>query len=189
MKQQKNLRQSIQIVAIVTLILLLVPLLVMLFTNEVNWSITDFTIIGVLLFSTGAAYVLITHYVTNLVYRAAAAMALGTTLFMIWANLGVGLIGSGLNLGNLLYMGVAAIVVIGSIHAHYSAIGMARTAYVAALAVVLIVTIALVTNMDEYPGSSVNEIVGVGGFFATLYAISGSLFHFAAKEQAAEKQA
>jgi hypothetical protein len=188
MNAQRNLTQSILIVAVVTTILLLVPLTAMLFTDEVNWSIADFMIMGVLLFSTGSAYVLITRYVANLVYRAAAALTLGTTLFMIWANLGVGLIASGANLGNLMFMGVAVVVIVGSIASRFNAGGMERTAYIAALAVVLIAAIALVTNMDEYPDSSVNEILGVCGFFASLYAIAVLYFDLPLKSKRQKNQ-
>ena len=106
---------------------------------------------------------------------------------MIWANLAVGLIGSGTNPGNLMYFGVVAVGIIGIVLSRFSPGGMERAMYITALMLVLVVGIALFANMDEYPGSSVDEIVGVNGFFATLFTVSGSLFRFAARKQSPKK--
>jgi hypothetical protein len=54
---------------------------------------------------------------------------------------------------------------------------MQRTMYAMVLALVLLTVIALLTNMHEYPGASIKEIIGVNGFFAVLYTISGFLFN------------
>lgn len=180
MKNQKNLTRPLLLVAAVTLLLLSIPFIAMQFSSEVDWSFADFIIMGLLIFGTGSSYVLIAQFANNLIYRVAIALTLGITLFMVWANLAVGLIGSGPNTGNLLYMGVIAIVIVGSIRARFGAVGMERTMYTASFALVLLAGIGLLTNMDEYPGSSVKEIIAVNGFFATLYAVAGSLFHFSA---------
>jgi hypothetical protein len=37
--------------------------------------------------------------------------------------------------------------------------------------------------MDEYPGSSVIEIIGVNAFFATLFVVAGLLFRYVRFEQ------
>ena len=187
MKNQTTLSQLVLGVALVTVLLLMIPFVAMQFTGEVNWSAADFVLMGALLFGTGTSFVLITRFRTNLVYRIAMGMAIGTTLFMIWANLGVGLIGSGPNLGNLMYMGVLAVVFIGSLRSRFSSVGMEHVMYLTALSLVLLAGIALIANMDEYRGSSVNEILAVNGFFALLYAVSGSLFRYAAHEQSTEK--
>lgn len=179
MENQKKITRSLLLVALATLLLLSIPLIAMQFTNEVDWSFADFIIMGLLIFGTGSSYVLITRFATNLIYRAAIAQVLGTTLFMIWANLAVGLIGSGPNAGNLLYMGVITVVIVGSIRARFSAVGMERAMYMTSFSLVLVAVIGLLTNMDEYPGSSIKEIIAINAFFAILYAVAGSLFHFA----------
>lgn len=182
MENQTHLTRSIQLVAVVTLLLLSVPLIAMQFTSEVDWGFADFMVMGLLLFGTGSAYVLLTRFASNMIYRAAIALALGTTLFLIWANLAVGLIGSGPNAGNLLYIGVVAVVLVGSIRSRFSASGMERSMYATSFTLVLITGIGLLANMDKYPGSSVKEIILVNAFFAILYAASGFLFWFVAQQ-------
>jgi hypothetical protein len=184
MKKPRKFFESIPGVALLTGFILLVPLVAMQFTDEVDWSVIDFSIVGALLFGTGVSYVLITRYMTNVVFKAGVGMALGTTLFMVWANLAVGLIGAGPNPGNLMYMGVVAVAVIGTFLSGFTPGGMERAMYAVVLALVLVAVIALLANMDEYPGSSVTEILSVNGFFAFLYAISGLLFRYVAIEQA-----
>jgi hypothetical protein len=184
MKKQRKFFESIPGIATLTILILLVPLTAMQFTDEVDWNVTDFIIVGALLFGTGTSYVLITRYMWNMVYKAAVALALGSTLFMVWANLAVGLIGAGPNPGNLMYMGVVAVAVIGTFLSRFTPGGMERVMYAVVLALVLVAVIALLANMHEYPGSSVTEILTVNGFFAFLYVISGLLFRYVALEQA-----
>src|SRR4051812_20723011 len=106
MEKQKNLSRSIYWVALVTAAILSIPLLAMLFTNEVNWNVLDFIIMGILIFCTGFSYVLLTRYSPNIIQRAAVALAIGSTFLLIWVNLAVGLIGSGPNAANLMYIGI-----------------------------------------------------------------------------------
>lgn len=183
MKTQSSFLKSLRVVALVTALTLLIPLVAMQFTTEVDWSIGDFIIMGLLIFSTGATYVLATGLINNLAYRIAIACALGTTFLLIWVNLAVGLIGSGPHAGNLMYLGVIVIGIIGAIFSRFTAGGLERTMYAMAFSLVLIAVIALMANMQNYPGSSVTEIIGVNGFFATLFAVAGLLFRYVVHEQ------
>ena len=94
MKKQISLSQSIFWVALITALILSIPLVAMQFTNEVDWSLPDFIIMGALIFGTGFSYVLLTRSSSNIMYRAAVALAIGSTFLLIWVNLAVGLIGS-----------------------------------------------------------------------------------------------
>jgi hypothetical protein len=178
MKEQKNLSKSILWVALVTTLILSIPLVAMQFTAEVNWSITDFIIMGILIFGTGASYVLLTRLSPNIIHRAAFALAIGSTFLLIWVNLAVGLIGSGPNAANLMYIGVIVIVITGTFLCRFTAKGMERVMFRAAIALVLIAIIQLLSKMQEYSGSSVIEIIGVNAFFTTLYAVTGLLFRY-----------
>ena len=48
-------------VAFITGMILLIPLIAMQFTGEVNWDIMDFIVMGVLLFSMGSLFIVISR--------------------------------------------------------------------------------------------------------------------------------
>ncbi len=77
-----------------TVLVLLVPLVAMQFTDEVNWDWFDFAVMGTLLFSTGLAYELASKKVSTTKYRAVIAAALAAMLLLIWAELAVGIFGT-----------------------------------------------------------------------------------------------
>lgn len=187
MEKQTSIQKGLLTVALGTTLILSIPLIAIQFTTEVDWSIGDFIVMGALLFGIGASYVVATRYIQNLVNRIAIAVALGSTLLLVWANLAVGLIGGGAHAGNLMYMGVIAVGVLGTIIFRFSTTGMERTMYAMAISLVLVAVIALLTGMQNYPGSSVMEIIAVNGFFALLFAFAGSLFRYVAHQQSQEK--
>lgn len=179
MKKQTKLSGSLMTVALITVIILLIPFVAMQFTSEVNWTAADFLIMGTLVFGTGLTYVLLNRFVPNWVYRIAIIVALGATFLMIWANMAVGLIGSGPNAGNIMYAVVVLIVVIGIVASRLRSPGMERTMYAMVSALIVLTAIALVSGMNRYPGSSSTEIISVGAFFAALFFLAGLLFHAA----------
>lgn len=71
--------------------LLLVPLVAMQFTNEVNWSPFDFIIAGILLFGTGFTCELVLRFVKKTSHRIALLAAVLFCLLLIWAELAVGI--------------------------------------------------------------------------------------------------
>lgn len=71
--------------------LLLIPLLAMQFTNEVNWSVSDFIIMGGLLFGTGLLCELIMRKVKSVTNRIIICGAVLFVFFLIWVELAVGL--------------------------------------------------------------------------------------------------
>ena len=75
-------------------LLLLIPVIAMKFTGEVNWTLSDFVVAGVLLFGTGLACELVLRKVRSVRYRIALCLALLLTLFLVWAELAVGIFGT-----------------------------------------------------------------------------------------------
>jgi hypothetical protein len=75
-------------------ILLLVPFLAMQFTNEVNWSVSDFMVAGVLLLGTGLLCELVMRKVKNIKTRLAICGVILLALMIIWIELAVGIFGS-----------------------------------------------------------------------------------------------
>jgi hypothetical protein len=180
MKKQAKLYRSVMVVAIVTVLLLMVPLVAMQFTREVDWKLPDFMIMGILIFGTGLSLVLLLRCAPNFAYRLAMVLALATTFLMIWANLAVGLIGSGANAGNIMFAAVVFIVIAGSLLSGFKAAGMELVMYTASFSLVLLAIVALLIGVQHYPGSSTIEVLGVSGFFAGLYLVAGALFRYAA---------
>ncbi len=74
--------------------LLLIPFIAMTFTGEVKWTPLDFITAGVLLLGTGLAIEFVLRHVIKLQYRLAICAAILLALFIIWAELSVGLIGT-----------------------------------------------------------------------------------------------
>lgn len=86
-------KRLITILAI-ALSILLIPFIAMGFTNEVNWSVFDFLVIGVLLFGAGLVLELILRKVKTLRYRIILGIALFAVLLLVWVELAVGIFGT-----------------------------------------------------------------------------------------------
>ena len=81
------------IIVLVAALLLLIPLIAMQFTNEVNWTLPDFIVTGVLLLGTGLMCELVMRKVKKVRLRIAICVLL-IMLLLIWAELAVGIFGS-----------------------------------------------------------------------------------------------
>jgi hypothetical protein len=190
MKTMKRIRRSIRrqmwYVALATASILMVPLVAMLFTTEVNWGFLDFIVMGILLFGTGLTYILISKISDGMSYRIAVGVAVVAGLLLVWMNLAVGIIGSEDNTANLMYIGVLAVGIIGAIFARFQPHEMSQALFATALTQMLVPVIALIIwrpSLNESPG-----IVGVfilNAFFAGLFIVSALLFRRAAQKQKA----
>jgi uncharacterized membrane protein len=74
--------------------ILLLPLIAMQLTGDVNWSLRDFVIMGILLYGTGLTIELVMRKVQNNKKRLLYCVAILGALFLIWAELAVGIFGS-----------------------------------------------------------------------------------------------
>lgn len=79
--------------AVGTALVLAVPLIAMLFTDDVQWDLRDFIVIGTLLMGAGIIFELVTSKV-NPKYRGAIAVAVLGAVLLMWAELAVGVFGS-----------------------------------------------------------------------------------------------
>ncbi len=75
-------------------LLLLIPLIAMQFTDEVNWTLFDFVVMGILLLGTGLMSELVLRKVKKIGHRIAICGALLLALLIIWAELAVGVFGT-----------------------------------------------------------------------------------------------
>jgi Kef-type K+ transport system membrane component KefB len=74
--------------------LLFIPLIAMQFTDEVNWTLSDFVVAGVLLLSTGLICELAMRKVNKTNHRIILCAAILVVLVLIWVELAVGLFGT-----------------------------------------------------------------------------------------------
>ena len=74
--------------------LLLIPFIGMQYSNEVNWSLNDFIIMGVILLSFGIFINKIIYHVVAFHKRVILISTLIILFFLLWAELAVGLFNS-----------------------------------------------------------------------------------------------
>jgi len=88
--------QNKRLTAIVAsvILILLIPFTAMQFTEEVNWSLSDFIAAGVLLLGTGLLCELVLRLVKQTRYRIVLIAILLVVLALIWIELAVGLFGT-----------------------------------------------------------------------------------------------
>ena len=161
--------------------MLLLPLVAMQFTDEVNWSETDFIVAGALIGGTGLTFELAARTTANHAYRAAVGLALAAAFLLIWLNLAVGIIGTEDNPLNLMFGAVLATGIIGAVivrlqplewHARCS-----RRRSLRLLVAVIAPTAGSGSMAPIWPVSCLT------GCFAALWLGSAWLFRKAAREQ------
>lgn len=80
-------------IVLIVILLLLIPLIAMQFTNEVNWGLFDFAIAGALLLGTGILCELVLRKIKNTKLKIIICLAILALLFLLWAELAVGIFG------------------------------------------------------------------------------------------------
>ncbi|WP_044516271.1 hypothetical protein [Hymenobacter sp. DG25B] len=176
--------KSLLRLALVTAFLLLIPLVAMQFTREVNWTFSDFVFAGVLLFGAGLTFLLIARMGNTSTYRLAAGVGVLAGLLLVWANAAVGLVGSEDNPANLLFGGVLLVALAGALVARFRPMGTSNAMFAASLTYVVVTIIALfiwkpAADVAE-PSVYLVNVVVANALFAGLWAVSGWLFRRAA---------
>lgn len=87
-------KQRIIIILSVIAFILILPFIAMQFTAEVKWDLTDFLAAGALLLSTGLAIELVFRTVKAGNLRTILFIVILLALFLLWAELAVGIFGS-----------------------------------------------------------------------------------------------
>jgi hypothetical protein len=169
--------------AIVTAVLLAIPLVAMQFTGEVQWERTDFLVMGALLFSTGLAFEWVLRRKGSTLYRIAFGLGLFAALLMTWANLAVGLIGGEGNPVNAMLLVVVAAGIAGSLLARNRPGGMALTLAAMACVQSLITAVAVKMEWKQLRHGPI-DIWAPNGLFVLLFLASAVLFWAAAREAA-----
>jgi len=157
-------------------LILLLPLVAMRFTREVNWSLGDFVVMGALLGGSGLIVELATRRVTSLFYRFGVVVAIGTAFLLVWVNLAVGFLGDEGNPANLMFLAVIAIAAIGAAAARGQPTGVSNAMLVAAGAQVLAGATGLAMGWASPGGQGVYEVALGTTLFTPLWLLSAWLF-------------
>lgn len=86
--------KRLTIICLSVLGILLINFMAMFFTSEVNWSAFDFMVAGILLFSIGLSIDQVLLRVKTLRMRLVLCGLILFGLFLLWAELAVGIFGS-----------------------------------------------------------------------------------------------
>ena len=175
-----TLSKSLLRVALATAIVLLIPLVLMQFSKEMVWSVSDFVIAGALLFGAGLAYVLVARMGSKGSYRLGAAVAVAAGLLLIWGNLAVGFIGSENNPANLFFGAVPVVAFVGALVARFRPLGMARALFAAALTQFAVPLVAAAIWRPEV-NLGMLYVLALNTIFAGIWAASSWLFRRAGR--------
>lgn len=186
MTVKNDLLKAAYIPAIASTLFLIIPLTGMLLSAGVNWGLFDFIFAWVIIFGSGFTYKFITSKISNTKYKAALAIAVFTSLFIVWSNLAVGIIGSEDNPVNLIYFVMLFAVIIGGVAVKFHPKGLSILMFAAAAAHGLIPFIAFVLigaeNIERFT-REMNVLIGIHLFIIMLWTISGLLFRYSAQDK------
>lgn len=154
--------------------LVLLPLVAMQFTREVNWTPADFVFAAVLIGGVGGLYEFTVRRSASWAYRGGVAAALLASFLTIWVNGAVGMIGSEDNAYNLVFVGIVVLALSGSVVARFRASGMALALAVAALA-------QAIAGMAGTTSDLRGGLFSTG--FALIWLLSAALLHHAGQEE------
>lgn len=162
-------------VAVLTL-----PVIAMQITSEVQWGPDDFVLAALLLGSTLALFEIALVLSPDVRYRAAAAVALGTSVLLLWAIGAVGIVGDEGDQADRAYLALVVGCAVGALVARYRASGMALVMTgTAALQVAIgigIVAMGLGVGSSSWPFA----VIGATILFAALWGLAAYLFAQAA---------
>ena len=169
--------------ALITALLLPIPLLGNHFIDGWNWPPGAFVVLGAILFSIGFTYELVTRNRDAIAYRAAVGIAFAAAFLLTWGNF---VQMADVTPAAAMFFGVPIVGLIGAAAARLRPNGMARALFVTALAQALVLAAALIILINRNPqvtSWTPPELRGFSGnaFFAMLFAWSALLFRKAGR--------
>lgn len=88
------MNKRLKIMFSVVLVLLLIPLIAMQFSEEVSWTVADFVVMAVLLLGAGLLVELVMRKVAKVQHRIFLFVAILIGFLVVWAELAVGIFGT-----------------------------------------------------------------------------------------------
>ena len=157
--------------------LLLLPLIAMQITDQVDWTASDFVFAAFLLFIPLGLYEWVARTSGSAAYRAGVLLALAGAFVILWISGAVGITDSD---ADILYLLAVAIGGVGAIVARGQPLGMAQAMAGTAVALGLACASTLVAGSRPASNSAL-EVLGLTGFFVALFVGSALLFRDAAR--------
>jgi hypothetical protein len=154
-------------------LILLLPLIAMQFSKEVQWTAFDFLAAGVMLAALVGAFELAVRLSDDWLYRGGVALAAVGGFLMLWVQGAVGLVGSENSPFGLLVLAPLAVGVVGALWSRFRARGLSRTLWVMAAMQAIVVAVAYAVTRD---GDAFLLCVWVG-----IWALSAGLVGRAAR--------
>ena len=153
--------------------LLLLPLVAMQFDGTgVEWTGSDFAVMGGMLAAACGIWELGMWLSRNRAYRAAFAVAAMAAFLMTWINLAVGIIGNEGNPLNLLFFAVIAVGVVGALVARFRPLGLAAAMVAMAGAQSMVGVVTWIVH---------GKTAALSGVFTAAWLLSAWLFARAAR--------
>jgi hypothetical protein len=157
--------------ALITALILLIPVLGNHFVVGWNWGLGAFVIVGTLLFGIGLTYELVTRNRDAIAYRTAVGVAFAAAFLLVWVNV---VQFADVNPAAVMYFGVPIVGFIGAAMARLQPNGMARALFATALAQALVLAVALImliTRNPQVTSWTPPELRGFGlnAFFVMLF--------------------
>lgn len=92
-----TLNKRFLLIVIAVLSLLLIPFIGIQFTSEINWSVFDFIVMGILLLITGLLINFALYKLKNPIFRIIAVVTIILLFILLWIELAVGIFNSPLS--------------------------------------------------------------------------------------------
>ncbi len=168
-------------------LILLAPLVAMLFTQEVNWTISDFLFAALMLGGAGLVFEAVLRHSADTSYRTGALVAIAAAFLLLWCNAAVGFIGSGVNSANVLYFAIPLVPIIGGFTSGFRAHGMFRTLLATAAVQTGVTAFAFATGTVQEESHAI--IIAVNVILLLMWVASAVLFHQEAVRETAASSA
>lgn len=160
--------------------LLITPAVAMRFTDEVQWTTSDFLFAGVVLIGAGGIAELAVRASGDWSYRIGAGLAVLASVLLLWLNGAVGIIGSEDHPANLLYLGVILCAVVGAVVGRFRAGALSLAMACAAVLQIVIGGLAVLLGWGKGSENWPQAVVILSLVFGLVWMASAALFRKAA---------
>ena len=165
--------------------LLVTPAIAMRFTDEVQWTTSDFIFAGAVLIGAGGVAELAVRTSSAWSYRIGAGLAVLASALLLWINGAVGIIGSEDNPANLLYLAVILAAFVGAVASRFRSGGLSLAMVSAAGLQAVIGAVAVSRGWGAGSENWPQPVIVLSIVFSLIWLASAALFRRAARTRAA----